>query len=263
MVSSKPNLSFTPDIWLNVLGMKFHRVPAVTFDMGSPRSESRRFADEELHSVVLTRDFYLSIYPVTQAEWRAVLGENPSKNQGINRYPVESVSWYDCMRYLEKINSEEYRFELTKNLGTEWIYSLPTEAQWEYVCRAGTRSVFYFGDVPTGGEANFGKGSNEIGGQESTNLKNRSICEVGSYPPNCWGFYDMCGNVCEWTLDGYGDYATERVVDPAGVPYASERVARGGSWRSPPDNCRSASRFNFLPTYRGDNCGLRLAIVRS
>ncbi|MDD3590737.1 MAG: formylglycine-generating enzyme family protein [Thermoguttaceae bacterium] len=254
-----------PKEWTNVLGMKFKLVRAGTFDMGSPRNEFRRFADELLHSVTLTENFFLAVFPMTQAEWRAVLGENPSKYPSSKRAPVESVSWYDCMDFIERINEKEYALELRNYLGANWQYSLPTEAQWEYSCRAGSSTPYYFGSSPSGNEGNFGKttvDSNKLKAESDADQRLETTSDVGLYPPNPWGFYDMCGNVCEWTLDGYADYDPKKKVDPVGVSLTAERVARGGNWRSLPENCRSASRFNFLPTYRGDNCGLRVAIVR-
>lgn len=219
----------------------------------------------------MTRLFYLSVFPTTQAEWRAVVGANPSKNRGLKRAPVERVSWIDCVDFIEKLNSDEYLLELTTFLGPEWRYGLPTEAQWEFACRAGTTTAYSFGATATGGEGAFGRLSvgsadgEEKGGDErrrSATVGGETTCEVGLFAPNPWGFCDMHGNVCEWTVDRYGEYDSARSVDPTGPASGAERVARGGSWRSPAENCRSASRFNFLATYRGDNCGLRVGIFR-
>ena len=252
-----------PEMWVNTLGMKFRFVRPGRFDMGSPLTESRRFADESLRQTWLKTPFYLSLYPTTQAEWRAVTGDNPSRFPDSKRLPVESVSWIDCALFLEKLNSEEYALELSSFLGKKWRYVLPTEAQWEYACRAGSQSAYYFGETATGREGNFGRTSGPKAGESRSRNDsiNRTTTEVGMFPPNPWGFYDMCGNVCEWTSDFYADYDEEHTVDPKGPDSGTEHVARGGSWRSLPENCRSASRFNFLSTYRGDNCGLRVAIV--
>lgn len=243
-----------PTIWANVLGMKFRRIDPGTFKMGSPETEPRRFADETRREVTLTRRYYLSVFPTTQAQWRAVVGENPSKNNRLKNAPVERVSFYDCVKFIEKMNSDEYLFELSAFLGEDWRYGLPTEAQWERACRAGTETAFYFGDVATGKEGNFGK-VGAFGKAETT-------CEVGSFPPNAWGFYDFCGNVCEWTADRYGEWDAAPTTDPIGPASGAERVLRGGSWRSAPDSCRSAARFNYLPTYRGDAVGLRVGIFQ-
>ncbi len=253
-----------PEFWSNSLRMDFRLLPAGTFRMGSPSSEYRRFADEEQHDVTLTNDFYLCRRLTTQAQWRALKGENPSKFSDYKEAPVENVSWYECVEFVQKLNEEEYGTELRKFLGEEWRYSLPTEAQWEYACRAGTTSAFYVGERLSSLDANFGKSSDIIKShQENVNIGDRKnkTTPVGQFPENPWGFYDMIGNVCEWTLDGYSDYEDKLLVDPVGVGATSERVARGGSWRSVAENCRSASRFNFLPTYKSDNCGLRIAII--
>ena len=279
----------TPEFWSNSLGMRFLAVRPGTFEMGSPRTESRRFADENPRRTTLTQPFYLSKFPTTQAEWRAVVGTNPSKNRDVKRAPVERVSWIDCAGFIEKLNSDEYLLELTTFLGPEWRYGLPTEAQWEFACRAGTTTAYSFGATATGGEGAFGRlsaVSNDVEGGEVgeierggngmnggtggnggerrrvANVGDETICEVGLFAPNPWGFCDMHGNVCEWTADRYGEYDSARTVDPTGPASGAERVARGGSWRSPVENCRSASRFNFLATYRGDNCGLRVGIFR-
>ncbi len=264
----------TPERWANSLGMQFLAVRPGTFEMGSPRTEPRRFADETPRRTTLTQLFYLSRFPTTQAEWRAVVGANPSKNRGVNRAPVERVSWIDCVDFIEKLNSDEYLLELTTFLGPDWRYGLPTEAQWEFACRAGTTTAFSFGATATGSEGAFGRLSGgasdgEEGGSGSgdgrrrvANVGGETTCEVGLFAPNPWGFCDMHGNVCEWTADRYGEYDPARNVDPTGSASGAERVARGGSWRSPAENCRSASRFNFLATYRGDNCGLRVGIFR-
>jgi len=275
-MSDDPN-GRTPERWANSLGMRFLAVRPGTFEMGSPPTEPRRFADETPRRTTLTQLFYLSKFPTTQAEWRAVVGTNPSKNRGVKRAPVERVSWIDCVAFIEKLNSDEYLLELTTFLGPEWRYGLPTEAQWEFACRAGTRTAFSFGATATGSEGAFGRlsgGANvdeeernerddaSVGRKRVATSGKETTCEVGLFAPNPWGFCDMHGNVCEWTADRYGEYDPARSVDPTGAASGGERVARGGSWRSPAENCRSASRFNFLATYRGDNCGLRVGIFR-
>lgn len=132
------SLEMNDGSWKNALGMKFNLIQPGIFQMGSPESESRRFGDEALHWVEISTGFYLSIYLTTQAEWRAVMGDNPSKHAESKMQPVENVSWYDCDIFVNKLNSDEYALELKNFLGPQWIYSLPTESQWEYACRAGT-----------------------------------------------------------------------------------------------------------------------------
>lgn len=250
--------------WKNALGMNFNLIQPGNFQMGSPESESRRFADETLHWVEISTSFYLSVHLTTQAEWRAVMGDNPSKHSENKMQPVENVSWYDCVSFVNKLNSDEYALELRNFLGPQWVYSLPSESQWEYACRAGTQTTFFWGNEPSISNANYGrnyfsKGHNRKG-ENNTNIQTTSV--VGAYKCNPWGMYDMSGNVCEWTNDFYVDYQSERQINPKGPESGIEHVARGGSWKSLPENCRSACRFNFLSTYRGDNCGLRVAIIR-
>lgn len=270
----------TLERWDNSLGMQFLAVRPGTFEMGSSRTEPRRFADETPRRTTLTQLFYLSKFPTTQAEWRAVVGANPSKNRGVKRAPVERVSWIDCVDFIDKLNSDVYLRELTTFLGPQWRYGLPTEAQWEFACRAGTTTPYSFGATATASNALFGRlnggssddeekargGNDRSGGvdapRNAVKFGGETTCEVGLFAPNPWGFCDMHGNVCEWTADRYGEYDPTRNVDPLGASSGAERVARGGSWRSPAENCRSASRFNFLATYRGDNCGLRVGIFR-
>ena len=254
--------STAPEHWVNSLGMKFNLVTPGEFLMGSPETEVRRFADETLRKVTLTRRFYMSVFLTTQAEWRAVTGENPSKHSLNKRAPVDSVNWYDCAGFIEKLNADEYLHEITNYLGDHWRYAFPTEAQWEYCCRANTRTPYYFGTSVKGAEGLCALQTGESGKSKSDRIGRVSTTtEVGQFPANPWGFYDMFGNLCEWTFDYYSDYDSTKLIDPVCEVVSAEKVARGGSWNSPPENCRSASRFNFLSTYRGSNCGLRIAIV--
>ena len=218
----------TPEMWVNTLGMKFRLIRPGTFEMGSPKTESRRFADETRHVVTISSPFFLSLYLTTQAEWRAVMGENPSKFTESKKLPVESVSWIDCATFLEKINSEEYGLELSSFLGKQWRYAFPTEAQWEYACRAGSDTAYYWGDDASEKKGNFGKTSlNRSAESDSRFNVNRTTSEIGSYPPNSEGFFDMSGNVCEWVADFYADYDLDKKVDPRGPSLGIEHVARG------------------------------------
>jgi formylglycine-generating enzyme required for sulfatase activity len=171
----------------------FRWCPAGTFMMGSPQDESGRGIDETLHQVVLSCGFWLLETEVTQMMWANVMGNNPSQFKGMKQ-PVERVSWNDCQEYIKKLNDlrvapKGYRF------------SLPTEAQWEYACRAGTTTAYHFGNTFDGNKANNGG----------------STKDVGSYPANAWGLHDMHGNVLEWCLDWYGDYPSGSVTDPTGA----------------------------------------------
>ena len=230
----------------------FRWCPAGTFMRGSPLSEAGRLEDERQHQVTLTRGFWMQETPLTQEMWAAVMGGRSGSFRGDN-HPVERLSWNTCDRYIQRINALEiapagYRF------------SLPTEAQWEYACRAGTTTPFYFGNVLTGDTANFN-------GAVPSSLNSNGInvgktTEVRSYPPNAWGLYDMHGNVWEWCLDWYNLYPRSPVIDPVVLVYRMRRVLRGGSWYVSARNCRSAARYFEYPIHQFADTGMRLALVR-
>ena len=212
-----------------------------SFDMGSPIEETGRCDDELLHRVNLTRGFWLGKYPVTQRQWECVMGYNLSYFKGFDN-PVEMVSWNDCQKFIAKCNQE-----LQKEFGGE--VRLPTEAEWEYACRAGSRGAY-------GGTGKL----DDMGWYDNTffgfGLKTK---EVGLKTSNAWGFYDMHGNVWEWCQDWYGAYSTGEVTNPIGPVLGDNRVLRGGSWRSINNSCRSASRTITKPCFRDFNFGFRLA----
>jgi formylglycine-generating enzyme required for sulfatase activity len=213
-------------------------IPAGEFLMGSPASDRNAAADEKpQHRVRITKPFYLGKYPVTQEQWTAVMGSNPSLFKG-PKNPVEEVSWDDCVQFFKRLNEKvgggKYRF--------------PTEAQWEYACRAGTSTRFCFGDDEAG-LAEYGWYDKNSGGTSHP---------VGEKKPNAWGLYDMHGNVSEWCQDWYGEYGPDSQTDPCGPKSASGKVVRGGSWLSNAKNCRSASRFSWLPDSRIEFIGFRI-----
>ena len=179
---------------------------------------------------------------VTQLMWVSVMGNEPSRFQGLQR-PVEQVSWNDCQEFIKKLNT---LLAGTPGAPAGFKFSLPTEAQWEYACRAGTTTAYHFGDSLTPQLANFGSGQTE---------------EVGSYPANAWGLKDMHGNVWEWCQDLYSDYPSGAVTDPVGAEQGSRRVFRGGSWDRDAEYCRSANRSNHVPANRSGDIGLRLSLV--
>jgi formylglycine-generating enzyme required for sulfatase activity len=228
-----------PDINLDMLWCK----PG-TFMMGSPRDEKGRQEDETQHEVTLTEGFYLGKYEVTQEQWEKVMGSNPSEYKGTT-LPVEMVSWDDAMQFCEKLTQME---KAAGRLPEGWAYTLPTEAQWEYACRAGTTTVFSFGDEITPTQANYKDG--ESGG----------TTVVGTYPANAWGFHDMHGNVYEWCRDWKGDYPDGQVSDPIGPPVGSLRVSRGGGWDYYGWNLRSAYRRWSTPWFRINTLGFRLSL---
>jgi formylglycine-generating enzyme required for sulfatase activity len=223
------------EIITNDLGMKFAWIPAGTFMMGSPKSEEGRKSNETSHKVTITKGFYLGKYTVTQEQWEEVMRDNPSYTKGI-KLPVTDVSWEDCQEFTKKLNAR-----------TKGGYRLPYEAEWEFACRAGTSSAYYFGDEITHLDANYG-GSN-IG----------KPVAVGSYKANAFGLYDMHGNVFEWCEDWYEDYPEGAATDPKGPAMGDRRVLRGGSFNFNVSFARSSTRNLISPTYRYNFNGFRLA----
>ena len=217
--------------------MKMIYVAPGSFMMGSPGSEEDRGRDETQHHVTLTKGFWLGKYEVTQAQWKSVMGSNPSEFKGDN-LPVENVSWNDCQEFIRKVNTEAER-----QFGGE--ARLPTEAEWEYACRAGSAGAF----AGTGDLDSMGWYWDNSGDETHP---------VGQKRPNAWGFYDMHGNVYEWCSDWFGSYPGGSVTDPAGAASGVRRVLRGGSWNGHARHCRSAIRNRHYPGFRGDR-GFRLA----
>jgi len=208
--------------------------------MGSPTNEFGRDDDEAQHQVVLTNGYWLGKYPVTQKQWVSVMGDNPSRHQGKDEFPVDYVSWEDCHKFITKINAI---------MGCE--ARMPTEAEWEYACRAGTSSSY-------GGTGKL----DEMGWYDGNRIKSLPVGEwshiVGQKKPNGYGLYDMHGNMAEWCADWYGDYPTGKVINPTGPASGRYRVLRGGSWRQDDLYCRSAGRSYGSPDFRDNIFGFRL-----
>jgi formylglycine-generating enzyme required for sulfatase activity len=199
--------------------MKFVLIPAGRFTMGEGRDQ---------HEVALSKPFYVGVTEVTQAQYQAITGTNPSKFNGATN-PVDSVSWNDATEFCKKLSEK-----------TRQTVRLPTEAEWEYACRAGTATAFSFGDADSA-----------LGDYAWYDANSGSTTHpVGHKKPNAWGLYDMHGNVWEWCADWYEDYPKGAVTDPQGAASGPSRVLRGGSWGSAPTGCRSAYRRYFTP----DNC---------
>jgi formylglycine-generating enzyme required for sulfatase activity len=227
----------------------FVRINGGTFRMGSPATEVGRHVREGPQHSVTVSGFSMSKYEVTQKEWTAVMGNNPSYFKGDN-LPVEQVSWYDAIEYCNKRSVKEgLTPAYTRNGDTvTWNrrangYRLPTEAEWEYACRAGTTTAYSTGGSITTGQANYNIG-------KTTN--------VGSYSANAWGLYDMHGNVWEWCWDWYGNYSSGAQTDPVGASSGTSRLARGGSWYSDAQHVRSAYRNYGTPSGRSSRLGFRL-----
>jgi formylglycine-generating enzyme required for sulfatase activity len=215
------------------------RVRAGSFTMGSQNSEDGRDADEAQHQVTLTRDFWLGATEVTQAQWRAMLGSNPSRFDDCDACPVESVSWDDAVAYLNALSDREglgrcYDGANFRGVGCEG-YRLPTEAEWEYAARAGTTGPRY-GDLDA-----IAWHFDNSGGETHP---------VGQKQPNAWGLHDMLGNVSEWLHDWYGSYPSGAVSDPQGPVGGANRVSRGGGWGSGAGSLRAAARGSGTPGVR-------------
>jgi len=304
----------TPVISTNSLGMKLALIPPGEFQMGSPNSERQREGNEQQHRVRITKPFYLGVYEITQSEFQNVMGRNPSRflNGGgeteaatgvdTSRNPVENVNWYDAVEFCNKLSEKEGRRPYYGIAGIArhaegWIkdaqvsveggggYRLPTEAQWEYACRAGTTTPFNFGTANNGRESNC-NGKAPYGTEEQGPALGRTV-PVGSYRPNAFGLYDMHGNVGEWCWDVFdeayykhspesdpaGPSRTPKVIrkksktknspasDPAGPSGGSLRVVRDGGWpqRGAVHGCRSAARHGDLPGHRYNDLGFRVA----
>jgi sulfatase modifying factor 1 len=270
-------------------GQRFYRAVSIpapalvfiqpgTFTMGSPTNEAGRFPDETQHTVTISQGFWMGKYLVTQGDYLAVVGSNPSSfgmgdtgsenggtgSQIINELilPVETVTWYDATNYCALRTQRERAGGL---IPTNYVYRLPTESEWEYAARAGTTTAFYLGSGLHSGQANF---DGQFEYDASVGLINNPSgiflaipTPGGSYVANPWGLYDMIGNMSEWCQDWYGAYPTGTAVDPQGPPTGSGRVIRGGYWENDAKHCRSAIRANGDPGNGGFNTGFRVLLA--
>lgn len=233
----------------NTIGMQLVLIPKGTFIMGSPQNEEGRYEPERQHEVTISQDYYLGAHEVTQAQYQKVMGNNPSAFQraqvggDTSNHPVESVSWKDAVEFCKRLS------ELPEEKSSVRVYRLPTEAEWEYACRAGSGSAYFFGDSAEslGNYAWCRKNSGDrvfstsdrfeaarfAGGFDTTGeFLDANRCRthpVGRKKPNAWGLYDMHGNVGEYIADWFGDYPESAVSDPKGPPKGQRHVARGGS----------------------------------
>lgn len=235
-----------------------------TFTMGSPTNEALRGTNETQHVVTISKGFYMGKYPVTQGEYLAVTGSNPSHFTGNLGLPVETVSWYDATNYCWLRTVQERAAGL---IPPNWAYRLPTESEWEYAARAGTVTAFYLGDALHSQQENF-VGTNEydavtgnIYNSSGVNLQQTAM--VGSHAPNGWGLYDMAGNVKQWCQDWTGNYPTGSVTDPQGPATGMGKQARGGSWLNGALNCRSASRIGSKNGGADTFIGFRVVLAQT
>ena len=249
---AEPKTPKVGDSWTEpTTGMVFMYIPAGRFMMGSPDSEEGRSSDEgPVREVRFAQGFWMGKYPVTQAEWQKIMGENPSRFKG-ERRPVEQVSWNDAQAFLKNFRSLGDFGNLTPRL--------PSEAEWEYACRAGTTTPFYFGETISADQANYngkyvyGKGKQGVYREQTT--------DVGSFPPNAWGLCDMHGNIWEWCEDAWHSNYDGAPNDGRAwlVSGGSGRVLRGGSWSRGPRYVRSANRSSHVPANRFGYIGFRVA----
>ena len=237
-----------------VLDLDLIQVKAGRFLMGSPLDEARRDSDEHLHEVHLSKDFWIGRFEVTQDQYHMVMGFNPSYFKD-GDFPVERVSWDDAVAFCEKLNQIE-----KSRLPNGYQYRLPSEAEWEYACRAGSTKPYLSGSVLKGTDANICRTQVRLISGESAPLG--QSCKVGSFKANAWGVYDMHGNVMEWCLDNYAPYPHEYQIDPIATK-GHLKVTRGGAWSYFPWNCRSSVRGLNPQGYKHITQGFRLVLGRS
>ena len=238
----------------NSLGMKLVLIPKGTFQMGSPIEEDGAGDDKAQHQVTISKDYYLGVYEVTQALYEKVMGSNPSyfqkrviRKSDSSMYPVEYVSWEHAVEFCKKLS------DLPEEKKAGRVYRLPTDAEWEYACRAGSKSAY-----------SFGESSKSLGDYAwFDGNSNNQTHPVGEKKANAWGLYDMHGNVWEWCSDWYADYPKGAVSDPVGPREGSFRVIRGGCWGIGAASCRSAFRRRGNPSDRDYYFGFRVALSSS
>jgi formylglycine-generating enzyme required for sulfatase activity len=252
----------------NSIGMQLAPIPAGKFLMGSPESEVGRKADEgPQHEVTITRPFYMGVHEVTQQQYQAVIGNNPSwfsatgggkdqvSNLNTDDFPVETASWIEAVEFCRRLSElpEE------KRLGRS--YRLPTDAEWEYACRAGTTTPFHLGTVLVGRLANFK--ADEPYGEAAKEAKPDRVVKVGSYAPNGFGLYDMHGNVNEFCSDWHDVeyYKKSPSKDPQGPQHGEAHVTRSGAWNDAGRFCRAANRGWSHPDWRYQTIGFRVVMV--
>ncbi len=227
-----------------------------TFMLGSPKMEAERGKNEGPQTqVTITRGFWMGRHEVTQAEFQLVMGGNRSQFKG-DTLPMESVSWFNATNYCRKLSM---RAQAAGHLPQGYWFRLPTEAEWEYACRAGKMSAFAFGSTLSSTKANF-NGKYPYGGVPNGPNVDMTT-PVGSYAPNAWGLYDMHGNVWEWCSDCYASYPGGEVIDPTSPSNGFKRVIRGGNWFLMGRYCRSADRMYDFPGSKNESLGFRVVLA--
>jgi len=232
--------------FINSINMRFIPVKTGKFLMGSPEEEPQRFQNELLHEVSITKGFYIAETAVTQGQWEELMENNPSSNTETKDLPVENVSFNDVKKFIMRIN----------HLEDTNTYRLPTEAQWEYACRANTTGPFSFGNCLNEDQGNYNR-EHPLPGCSKGEYRKKTF-PVYSLKPNQWGLYNMHGNVWEWCEDWFDKYPSAHVIDPEGPITGALKICRGGSWYNGARYCRSASRGKFKPDHCSDVIGFRL-----
>lgn len=238
----------------NSIGMEFVLIPAGTFIMGTPSYDPYRSETEVQHEVTISAPFYMQTTEVTLKQWKTIIGKRLfGKIKGPDNSPAIKVSWHDCTEFLKRLNA----------IG-QWSYRLPTEAEWEYACRAGSTTVYSYGDDIDCTKAMYSNNSIKFGQciahVTSRRLPVDSPAPVKSYNPNDWGLYDLHGNVWEWCQDWFGEYGKKNRVDPVGPESGTKKIRRGGSWFGPKHLCRSANRNYGHPASRYRTTGFRVVV---
>ncbi len=244
----------------NGIGMTLSYIPSGSYVMGSPAGEKGRDEDENQVRVTITRPFYMGRTEVTQSQWQAVMGEYYKSADGIGDatqfigpdMPVHNVSWNDAVAFCKRLSEKEHR-----------TYRLPSEAEWEYACRAGTTTPFNTGDNLTSAQAQIDASEPYIGTTRGRTPQRTQ--RVASFPPNAWGLYDMHGNVAQWCADWYASLPIGEATDPKGPAQptsleSANRVVRGGAWCQPARTARSASRWNYSPVIKTNYIGFRVVM---
>lgn len=246
----------------NSVGITLNQVPPGDFRMGSPRDQPGRDEDEVRHEVTISKTVWFGTTPVTQAQYMRLMDDNPSHFAEVDGedtadFPVDSVQWTEAVDFCHRLTQVPEEREAGR------VYRLPTEAEWEYACRAGVSfcQMYHFGPSVSAGQANFNCTDPHPPEQGVAGEPLQRTCRVGSYAPNAWGLFDLHGNVGEWCSDWRGSYRIAERIDPQGPPQGERRVLRGGLWGLGGQYCRCASRDSLGEDGQNSNVGFRVVCV--